>query len=116
MSNLVSKRGTLSFIGSGVHSRTDQVFISFTDKPETNPGPWETPLGFVDEAGMNNLDTMTMYGDFSEVGGNGPDPDRLRLPDTKQYLETHFKDMDYIKFCHAELPVDAHGDEVQWEL
>jgi hypothetical protein len=81
------RRGMVSFAGNGIHSRTEQVFIAFSDSDELGQQPWETPLGYVESSGMENLDKMTMYGDFSEFGGNGPDPDRLKSPDTKEYLE-----------------------------
>ena len=47
----------VSFAGHGQHSRTDQIFIAYSDNEDLGKSPWETPIGMVVE-GMEVVDKI----------------------------------------------------------
>jgi len=53
----------VAFAGSGVHSRTSQLFVSYEENPNLGGSPWETPIGKVVE-GMDTL--KKLYNGYGE--------------------------------------------------
>ena len=60
--------------------------MAFEDSDSLGSEPWETPVGLVVE-GLERLEAMAMYGDFPAFGGAGPDPELIRGPGAKDYLQ-----------------------------
>lgn len=51
-------KGTLSFVGTGPHTRNMQVFVTLSDLTgKMGKNPWETPIGRVAEEDLPILDT-----------------------------------------------------------
>eukprot|EP00438_Fugacium_kawagutii_P034911 Skav206372 [mRNA] locus=scaffold834:132002:133032:+ [translate_table: standard] len=64
----VFRKGTLSFAGTGPHSRNTQIFITLSDQTgKLGKNPWEAPIGHVVEEDLPILDSWKfnhdrMYG------------------------------------------------------
>lgn len=64
----VFRKGTLSFAGTGPHSRNTQIFITLSDQTgKLGKNPWEAPIGHVVEEDLPILDSWNfnhdrMYG------------------------------------------------------
>lgn len=95
------RRGYLSFAGYGDNSRATHMFITLGDHLDgLGNMPWETPFGYVTEAGMRDTVSRftTSYGDIAPWG-KGPDPQRIEAPDGASYLKQNFPLLDYITSC-----------------
>ena len=96
------KKHYMSFAGSGVNSRSSQVFIAFEDLgwlgPRKGPhggrdGTWETPFGKV----VGGIDTIDhLYRGYAEK----PNQQKLHNLGNK-YIRENFPLMDFIKECHV---------------
>mmetsp|Transcript_35751 Transcript_35751/g.68590 ORF Transcript_35751/g.68590 Transcript_35751/m.68590 type:complete len:242 (+) Transcript_35751:105-830(+) len=107
------KRGYMAYAGSGVNSRSTQIWIAFEDSKSLGTQPWETPFGYVVEEDMPVVDAFySGYGDMSAFGGHGPDQGKQQQLGNG-YLKPNFPDLDYIKSCTVEEPADdaALGSE-----
>eukprot|EP00977_Amphora_coffeiformis_P013895 scaffold3782_cov170-Amphora_coffeaeformis.AAC.14 len=62
--------GTMSFAGSGLNSRSSQIFISYGKSKSLGTQLWETPFGEVVE-GIENAINWYSYGDMPPWG-KGP--------------------------------------------
>eukprot|EP00008_Paramoeba_atlantica_P012491 CAMPEP_0201482260 /NCGR_PEP_ID=MMETSP0151_2-20130828/6546_1 /ASSEMBLY_ACC=CAM_ASM_000257 /TAXON_ID=200890 /ORGANISM="Paramoeba atlantica, Strain 621/1 / CCAP 1560/9" /LENGTH=374 /DNA_ID=CAMNT_0047864881 /DNA_START=23 /DNA_END=1144 /DNA_ORIENTATION=- len=96
-------RGTVSFAGSGVNSRTTQIFITYSDEAGKHLGkvPHETPFGKV-ISGMKYADEFfDGEGEFSmdlKPWGNGPEQHRIKT-EGSSYLEKNYPKLSYIQKC-----------------
>merc|ERR1711934_270716 len=52
------QRGMLSFAGSGQHSRSTEMFISFGNAASLGKMPWETPFGVVSADTLQAVDSI----------------------------------------------------------
>ena len=95
------KKHYMSFAGSGVNSRSTQIFIAFEDLnwlgPRKGPhggrdGTWETPFGKV----VGGIDTVDhLYRGYAEK------PNQQKLHNLgNAYIRENFPMMDFIKECH----------------
>lgn len=83
-------RGTLSFAGTGPHTRNTQIFITLSDQAITKP--WETAIGHVLEEDLPVLDRLfTGYAD-------AVDPEDLRQHGN-DFLREFYPRLDYIQSC-----------------
>jgi len=101
-------RGAVSFAGSGPHSRTTQLFISYSKSSSLGNSPWETPFAVVDEKDMKNvIDKLySGYGDMAPFNKGGVDYGRYDK-EGNEYLSENFPSIDYIKSCEIEGAVKA---------
>eukprot|EP00435_Cladocopium_sp_Y103_P024442 s1693_g6.t1 len=84
-------RGTLSFIGTGAHTRNTQIVITLSDQT-MGKNPWETPIGHVVEEDLPILDRLfTGYAD-------AVDPEDLRQHGN-DFLREFYPRLDYIQSC-----------------
>lgn len=86
-------KGTLSFAGTGPHTRNMQVFVTLSDLTgKMGKNPWETPIGRVAEEDLPILDRIfTGYSD-------GVDQDDF-LHHGNSFLKEFYPRLDYIKTC-----------------
>ncbi len=92
------KEGTISFAGSEQHSRTSQLFISYTSMNEHfGEMDWETPLGTVIK-GMDVVKNFySGYGDMPPYG-NGPTQQKIRAYG-KDYIRDLYSKIDEFMEC-----------------
>lgn len=94
------ERGILAYAGSGVNSRSTQIWIAYGESPGLGEEPWETPFGFVMDDGMDVIENIfTGYDD--EVN------QQAIWKYGYAYLEDEFPKLDYTGTCkqvgHQEL-------------
>jgi peptidyl-prolyl cis-trans isomerase A (cyclophilin A) len=92
---LKNTKGTLAFAQNGPNSRTTQIFINLKDHPELDG------QGFVPFAKITAGDDVpgklyAGYGETSNRGGAGPDPQRIEALGT-EYLNRSYERLDGIK-------------------
>eukprot|EP00980_Cylindrotheca_fusiformis_P006552 scaffold1384_cov116-Cylindrotheca_fusiformis.AAC.30 len=95
--------GFLSYAGSGVDSRSTQVFIVMPGTRQSQldffgTNPWETPFGYVEEEDLTVVADWYSYGDMPPRG-EGPDPQKIFEEDGYGYLKDQFPKMSYIESC-----------------
>jgi cyclophilin family peptidyl-prolyl cis-trans isomerase len=92
--------GTISYAGSGPHSRTSQLFFSLT-KDNENFGTelWETPVGVVVQGIEYIQQFYHEYGDGPPFG-RGPSQDEIHTG--RAYIDEHFSLLDSFQQCHTE--------------
>mmetsp|Transcript_39332 Transcript_39332/g.85551 ORF Transcript_39332/g.85551 Transcript_39332/m.85551 type:complete len:233 (-) Transcript_39332:466-1164(-) len=101
------KRGTMAYAGSGINSRSTQIWISFQPSRSLGTQPWETPFAQVHEESMEVVDAWySGYGDMEAFGGHGPDQGKQQQQGST-YLK-NFPDLDYITSC-AIVPTSLEG-------
>ena len=90
-----NERGTIVFATSGPNTRSNQVFINFSDNARLD-GMGFSPFGRVVE-GMSVVDSIH--------AGYGETPDQARIgAEGNAYLERRFPRLDYIKFARIVRP------------
>jgi len=93
------KKGFVSFAGSGINSRTTQLFFTFNDNNNLGNSPWETPIGYVTPETLYVLDKINCeYGDIHPWNNNGPDP-RIIKVSGNDYLKEKFPNLTYFNKC-----------------
>lgn len=94
------RRGTLAYAGTGVNSRTTQLWIALKDEV-AGKEPWETPVGYIQSKdGLEALDGIsTEYGDLPAFDGNAPDPALMEKEDGPSYLLKGWPNIDYLESC-----------------
>jgi len=110
------KPGYMSFTGSGVNSRTGEIFVAADSKSilDFNKNPWETPFGYLDDRYMAVIyeKIYSAYGDMPP-NGEGPYPDKIYESDGYEYLERDYPEMDYIKSCIIIPFEDTYDSDIQ---
>eukprot|EP00944_MAST-04C_sp_MAST-4C-sp1_P005682 g5682.t1 len=101
--NIPFDDGTLSFAGSGINSRTNELFFTLGSQPGLGKAPWETPIGRVQKRSLPIIHAIyTDYGDF--INGDGPKPAIIKAKGYS-YLKSEFPKLDYIDSCSIKKEV-----------
>lgn len=102
-------KGTICYAGSGVNSRTTEVFFSYEANQGLAKDPFGTPFGRI---APNSLEVFEQlyngYGDMPPWG-TGPDPARIKA-EGNDYLRQNFPELDYLQSCGVvgePMPVPA---------
>ena len=91
--------GIVSFAGSGVNTRSEQIFITYGTQPGLGKSPWEVPIGIVPTKDMPVVNQFyNRYGDMPPWG-KGPKPQNMQQQNGQQYLDTHFPLLTRINTC-----------------
>ena len=99
------QEGTISYAGSGDHSRTSQLFISYGASKALGTQKWETPVGMVIE-GMENIRNLYSYGDMPPWGKG---PVQGKIHSGRSYIEDNFPLSD--KFLSCTVKRLSEGEE-----
>lgn len=93
------KAGTISFAGSGVDSRTTNIFISYADSDHLGRASWETPIGVVTEGFEEVVEQFySGYGDQKPFNPDGIDQRKIFV-EGNDYVRKEFPEMDFIESC-----------------
>ncbi|GKY98975.1 hypothetical protein MPSEU_000853200 [Mayamaea pseudoterrestris] len=104
--------GTISYAGSGPHSRTSQLFFSLTSENE-NFGTelWETPVGRVVQ-GIEHIEKF--YHEYGDGPPFGHGPAQGKIHTGRAYIDEHFPLLDSFQECQTERIKPGHdAAEVQ---
>jgi len=108
------KPGFLSYAGSGVNSRTTEVFVVMPGTPQHqldyfSTNSWETPFGYVDgDVETSVLSRIFAYGDMPPWG-EGPSSTRIYEKDGYDYLKEESPSLNYIDECYI---TDEVGSDI----